>query len=990
MLKWIFARASASRCGSFSVGGGHFGWASVVRFVLGRPVSVILHGLVIVDSEGKPVLKAARVEAEARVRFSPVRIAVIEARITDGMWHLASNKDGASMADPFRPIPAGGRDACRAPSTVARPADAHLPVQVRVEKADLVDIDLDLDFTAWRLELSRVTTTFWLSFGPDLRFGCARAVVAGGGRVRIGRRGSRGATTVPFERLVFDSFGTPLDAPSDLALDLASARTGRSDLSGRAIFHRVFPGASPHAPPPGLDVLAHWLSFGHGLSQLQAPWRPQLGWLKPIDGDLRFEIHGPYHDLGATVAVQAPGAHFEAELAQGQAHLSLNFSGADTSSWFEPELRHWLGGHLRGRLLASLRLASNLEGLEAQLSHADLRLDRELPISGPPTISLRVGPERPVLSTTEWLSLHIRRLGLKGGRLQLSGARAAWIRLSANLDANVTFDPSDGNGSRIDARGRLVVASLADWLPTRIVQGRLRATGDLAGTPQSLQLRAHFHPSSRLVIGEQRLRLPSRITATLGLDTGGVEARFWVNPSVSGQLNLRYQPRWLVDAEITLRDLVVQRWLSQAPSLPSMTVSGRIRLDHRESRPLVGLAALQVEGPGLEEVALNLRSEGETISAGISGRVALAPWRALWSPYVAGADGMLWVDARAHHDHRGTRLMGDLVVLRDLLLRSKSGDGPLRLLAGDKLSFEGLNFASEGLRVELPWFHGRVMGRMTVNPFDLPKSIIDAGVAGVLELGELPVKLPSGVTLRGQAAIEAAVSGSPGAIPGPRMHGQVNLDRIRIKVPKLPALVLDGIIRAEGERLSTQRLDLGMASMGHITVGTPKSPAWVNVVSLLPLQWGEVDAPISGNNLVLGGAHAQIEIRDLDVDARLLGSPGARTLTGQVGVSHGTLHLSRAQPRSRSESQQLAWFESLPSGLTLDLAIKGFKQALRVEVSSLPDVTVNLDCRLRATRQGVHWTGRVYGAGFYDRSALQLYSWLYGGDLRHCQLGTRN
>jgi hypothetical protein len=43
VLRWIFARASASRCGSFSIGRGHFDWASAIRLALGHPVSLALH-----------------------------------------------------------------------------------------------------------------------------------------------------------------------------------------------------------------------------------------------------------------------------------------------------------------------------------------------------------------------------------------------------------------------------------------------------------------------------------------------------------------------------------------------------------------------------------------------------------------------------------------------------------------------------------------------------------------------------------------------------------------------------------------------------------------------------------------------------------------------------------------------------------------------------------------------------------------------------------
>jgi hypothetical protein len=998
VLRWIFTRASTSRCGTFTIGGGHFGWASALQFALGRPVWLTLHHLMVTDSEGRLVLKADHFEAAGRVHLSPIRIEVIEARLSDGRWHLASGRDGRGVESPFRPLPAGGREACQAPTAKSKPAEptstpkpqAHASVRVSIENAQLANIDIDLDFAAWQVELCHVTTTLWLSLDRDLRFGFRRTVAASGGTVRVGRLGSPGTVNAPFDRVVLESFGTPPDAPSDLALVLESARTGHSDLSGRATFHRAFPRAPAHAAPPGLDVAARWASFGDGMSRLQAPWLPPLGWLKGIDGDLSFEIHGPYDELNANVAVQAPDARFQAELAQGQAKLSVEFSGADTSSWLAPELRPWLGGHLRGRLRAALRLASDFAGMTAEISYANLRLDREPSRSGPRIISLRVGLQ-PAHPDPGWLALRIRHLGLLHGRLQFSGVRAVGNRLSTRFDANLVLDPSNWKDSRIEANGSLALGSFANWISPRIAQGRLQISGALAGTAESLRLRANFHPSSKLVLQKFRLGLPERLTATLVLDGAGADAKFWVSPSLSGWLSLRFQPRQ-AEGELTLRHQDLQPWLSQLASLPPMTASGFIRLNHRGGKSLVGLAALQVAGPGLEDVTLTGRSKGETVSASLSGQVAVAAWLVFWSPYLATAEGILGFQMLARQDREGSRVAGALCVVRDLVLRSSNGYGPIRFLAGDKLNYDGLRFAGQDLRIELPWFHGRVTGRMTVNRSDPSRSLIDAGLAGVVELEALPTKLPSGVSLRGQAAVEVAVSGSLGPIPGPQVHGQVNLDRIRIRLPNLPPLMINGIIRAQEDRLSTRGLEIGIVPGGRITVGSPEASAWVRIVSLLPLQLDQVDARISGDNLVLGGPNARLQIRDLDLDARLIGSPGARTLVGQVALSGGTFHPSRPRQPSPShdDSRRGPWYRLLPTGLSVDLGIKGFNQALRIEVPSLPDVTVNLDCRLRATRRSAHWTGHVYGAALYDRSALRLYSWLYGDSLRNCQFGTRD
>ena len=52
----------------------------------------------------------------------------------------------------------------------------------------------------------------------------------------------------------------------------------------------------------------------------------------------------------------------------------------------------------------------------------------------------------------------------------------------------------------------------------------------------------------------------------------------------------------------------------------------------------------------------------------------------------------------------------------------------------------------------------------------------------------------------------------------------------------------------------------------------------------------------------------------------------------------------------------------------------------------LPDVTVDFDCRLQATRQGATLTGNLHGDSPYDRAVVDLYAWLAGKDLRRCRL----
>jgi hypothetical protein len=856
-----------------------------------------------------------------------------------------------------------------------------------------------------------------------------------------------------------------------------------SDLSGQAVFHRVFPDASQHRTPAGLDVEARWRSFGEGLSRLQAEWLSQREWLKRIGHDLRFAIHGPYDELSVTTSVEAAGARVEAELAYGIANLHMNFSGADTSAWFGPAL----GGRLRGRLLASLRLAPSFAGLAAGIVNADLRLEREAPARGPRTMVLRIGSSLPVPATPGLLSANIAQLRLSKGRLQLQGAQAVWTRLSARAEANIDFNLSDWSGSRLDARGSLAIASLADWIPAPIAQGRLRVVGDVSGTLGALGLQARISPSSALVIGGQHFRLPDRLalqwsesrgllvpqlrlrtdtgfiglagrvdpnhrveaeillsryslaelpwfagdsvagsfgallsgrlllegpvgrpsvrgtistrsldfrgsslgsaTVTLTVGESGGDGELRVGPSLAARVNLRYAPHLSIDTRISLHKQALRPWLPPEVAVPSVAASGTAHLVYREGRRWVGDATLEVEGPGLEGVKVAARTQADDMSAAITGQVSLPPWRTFWSRYLIDAQGTMGIQVTARHDPRGTRLSGELLAVQDVTLRPSRRYGPIRFLAGNRLGFDGRSFSSQGLQVELPWFRGRVAGRMTIEP-DLSRSLIDAGVTGVLDLGAFPVRLlQPELTLGGRAAIDATVTGSLGASPGPQIHGQVDLEQVRVALPDFPALVIHGRVNAQGEHLSTQALNVEIAHTGRITVGAPKSPATAVLASLLPLRLGQVDAPFWGSNLVIGSPRSPVEIGDLDVNARYHGPPGDRTLSGQVDVSRGSLRPRRAR-RARA-TEQRPWYQSLPPGLTLDLEIKGLNHAMEVAIPWVPDVTADFDCRLRATRQGAHWSGRVYGAGLYDRMAFQLYSWFGDKGVLRCQFGAK-
>ena len=62
---------------------------------------------------------------------------------------------------------------------------------------------------------------------------------------------SEWATTVPFGHIVIRRVAVLPEKPTDLLLEVESARTGRADLYGRAEFRAVFAGAVRPSEQPG-------------------------------------------------------------------------------------------------------------------------------------------------------------------------------------------------------------------------------------------------------------------------------------------------------------------------------------------------------------------------------------------------------------------------------------------------------------------------------------------------------------------------------------------------------------------------------------------------------------------------------------------------------------------------------------------------------------------------------------------------------------------
>src|SRR5262249_6216066 len=142
----------------------------------------------------------------------------------------------------------------------------------------LDEVDTELDFAAWGLKLPRVRARGSLGIGLPGTGGIlfdARDVKAPGGALRIGRADQRGMTRAAFDEVVISRVATTAEQPTDIALTVAGARTGRSNLTGKARFTNVFrlPGVKRALrPPSGVQMDARWTDMADMLAGLEAAW----------------------------------------------------------------------------------------------------------------------------------------------------------------------------------------------------------------------------------------------------------------------------------------------------------------------------------------------------------------------------------------------------------------------------------------------------------------------------------------------------------------------------------------------------------------------------------------------------------------------------------------------------------------------------------------------------------------------------------------------
>ncbi len=536
-------------CGKLSVAGGRLGLAAVPQLLFGWPVPFQIDGLRLVAPGDDEVLAAARISGSVVVRRTPLRIEVIEIRIASAKWKLEQPRRGAGpFVQALRPTCGDER---RPTMLGARPGRPSQPgVAVQIHQVHLDDVDVTLAFPTWALALAGTSAEGSLTLSaqpgvPRLQFQARCVRAARGGALRVGHEGHRFEAKVPFDDVRITRVGTA--GEGDLLLEVERASTGRSVLSGRALFGAVFPWA--RSVPPSLQMSARWAQVGDAVETLLGRW----GFTPPtrLDGDIDADLNGRFDQLAGRLRGQGKHASFDGELVDGRdLRGAIRLDRAATAPWIPSGLDRMLGGHVSGVVEAHGRLAARPPDASAQLDRMALRLDRAA--GGPRWIGLYSRQAAPKGE----LAVSIGDVKLERGELAVEDVRAALFgaRVHADLVARPLADPAHWLAGTWGVAG----IDLDRLIPGDVLGGRLALAGRIEGAPEALSVEATVEPGTSLRLWGHALTPPKTLKARF-TDGHQVELARIQFGAVSGgaiELGGRLDLRGHLDGRLALRRFV--------------------------------------------------------------------------------------------------------------------------------------------------------------------------------------------------------------------------------------------------------------------------------------------------------------------------------------------------------------------------------------------------------------------------------------------------
>ncbi|HVR60681.1 MAG TPA: hypothetical protein VMU50_02220 [Polyangia bacterium] len=534
---WLVGKLLPPMRGHVSLGGGHVDGGAVLALLVGRPFSVVLDDLRVLDPEGTVVLASAHLSARIELHRSPGRMIVHDLRPGTATWRLGRMQRHRGIGFVAAFVPSGRARARAGPAPPPSPS----PLVFQIASADLDGLDATFDFPSWGLELHNVKAAGSLLadlrdadhhvFGIDVHDIDAR----GGGGLRIldGAQAAR----LPFQSARIERVAITPERQNDLQLVVTAADTGRSRLHGQATFGGVV-GIDP-AAPPGLDIQATLAAPAEALAALGVGTRVGPVGVVGAGGEIDLGLRGPYQELSAVLRardidlaygglgvgraqlqataslaplraaidrleVTAPGGG-RVEV-QGSLDRALDLTGAvrfrhvATEGFLPPSLRAAGAGVLDGEIDARGGLASGT----LALSRLDLTWQRPAGAPAPRVIRLRGrlpppgAPAQPGLTVRApglafadgLLTLRHLALPALGGRISVDGEVRFWRGGPAQLLPSPLL--------AVDVRADDIDLDRAGLAP--LIGGRLAVAARVHGSLNELAARAQIAPSSRLTI----------------------------------------------------------------------------------------------------------------------------------------------------------------------------------------------------------------------------------------------------------------------------------------------------------------------------------------------------------------------------------------------------------------------------------------------------------------------------------------------------------
>lgn len=544
--------------GHVHVGGGSWGWGTVWALLRHRPAAVAFDDVSLTDPDGVLVLHARRISGALVRGHAPEGVTIHELRVEDGAWRMAAMADrhGIGFLRALELLPSS------APRGPAAPAQSAGGLQyLRVESAELIDLDVDFDLPGWALSLRRLHGHGALALqrkdrGPDLfTFSVLDAAPRDGGR--LGVLDGRWRNTLPFSAAHIARIAATAAAPDTVALDASEIATGRSLTDVHGSFTGVLPAPGP-VRRPGIDLAFTMRDAADAATAVAAArgWTPRLA----ITGDQatlgmsftgslsepRLRVRAGGFDVRyGGAAARAARVDLEALLATRQFHLreltftspaggrllanghvdydraagTLAFERFDGAPYLPAGLRQVAAGIWNGELEAHVDLAAGT----AALDRVALSLARP-PTAGRPTTVHALTPGQAVPTRTAGdavlrlgqarlqrgtLTLPRVTMRLAGGQVTAAGTIQLWDPAARVWLASPALDLSL-DAARVSAQ---------QLLGTRLVSGQLSLRARARGTFEAMTLRARVPAGQRVRILGESLDLPRALTLSLAADT---------------------------------------------------------------------------------------------------------------------------------------------------------------------------------------------------------------------------------------------------------------------------------------------------------------------------------------------------------------------------------------------------------------------------------------------------------------------------------------